>query len=117
MFIKDKELQGGCMRIMRITKLVFALVLALLVAFGVVGIAIAAVRTETTALRNAVTVEGIMEHENAFQNIADSNGGTRVSGTKGYNDSAAYVEGKLRDAGFEVERQEFDYPFFQELTP
>jgi Zn-dependent M28 family amino/carboxypeptidase len=102
---------------MRRITVVLGLVLALLVAFGVVGIAIAAVRTETTALRNAVTVEGIMEHENAFQNIANSNGGTRVSGTKGYNDSAAYVEGKLEDAGYEVERQEFNYPFFQELTP
>ena len=99
------------------TKLVLALVLALLVAFGVVGIAIAAVPTDTSALRNAVTVDGIMEHERAFQDIADANGGTRVSGTPGYDASAAYVEGKLRAAGFEVERQAFDYPFFQELTP
>ena len=102
---------------MRITKLVLALVLALLVAFGVVGIAIAAVPTDTTALRNAVTVDAIMEHERAFQNIADSNGGTRVSGTPGYDASAAYVEGKLRAAGFGVERQAFDYPFFQVLSP
>jgi Zn-dependent M28 family amino/carboxypeptidase len=101
---------------MRKTNLVFALVLALLVAFGVVGIAIAAVPTDTSALRNAVTVEGIMEHENAFQNIADLNGGTRVSGTPGYNASADYVAGKLGAAGYEVKRQEFDYPFFQELT-
>ncbi len=98
------------------TKLVLALVLALLVAFGVVGIAIAAVPTDTTALRNAVGVEGIMAHERAFQKIANSNHGTRVSGTPGHDASAAYVEGKLRAAGFEVKRQAFDYPFFQELT-
>jgi hypothetical protein len=98
------------------TKLVLALVLALLVAFGVVGIAIAAVPTDTTALRNAVSVEGIMAHERAFQKIANSNHGTRVSGTPGYDASAAYVEGKLRAAGFKVERQAFDYPFFQVLT-
>src|SRR5829696_8322915 len=114
MFIKDKELQGGCMLK---TKLVLALVLALLVAFGVVGIAIAAVPTDTTALRNAVSVEGIMAHERAFQKIANSNHGTRVSGTPGYDASAAYVEGKLSAAGFKVERQAFDYPFFQVLTP
>jgi Zn-dependent M28 family amino/carboxypeptidase len=116
MFIKDKELQGGCMRKTKLAKLVLALVLALLVAFGVVGIAIAAVPTDTTALRNAVSVEGIMAHERAFQKIANSNHGTRVSGTPGYDASAAYVEGKLRAAGFKVERQAFDYPFFQELT-
>jgi Zn-dependent M28 family amino/carboxypeptidase len=114
MFIKDKEVQGGCMLK---TKLVLALVLALLVAFGVVGIAIAAVPTDTTALRNAVSVEGIMAHERAFQKIANSNHGTRVSGTPGYDRSAAYVEGKLEDAGYQVERQAFDYPFFQVLTP
>jgi Zn-dependent M28 family amino/carboxypeptidase len=113
MFIKDKVVQGGCMLK---TKLVLALVLALLVAFGVVGIAIAAVPTDTTALRNAVSVEGIMAHERAFQKIANSNHGTRVSGTPGYDASAAYVEGKLRAAGFKVERQAFDYPFFQVLT-
>jgi Zn-dependent M28 family amino/carboxypeptidase len=99
------------------TKLVLALVLALLVAFGVVGVAIAADTTDTSALRNAVSVEGIMKHENAFQNIADSNGGTRVSGTRGYDASAAYVKKQLKAAGYEVERQAFDYPFFQELTP
>ena len=101
---------------MRRITVVLGLVLALSVAFGVVGIAIAAVPTDTSALRNAVTVDGIMAHERAFQKIANSNGGTRVSGTPGYDASAAYVEGKLRAAGFEVERQAFDYPFFQELT-
>jgi Peptidase family M28/PA domain len=107
------------------TKLVFALVLALLVAFGVVGIAIAAVPTDTSALRDAVTVKGIMEHEQAFQNIADANGGNRVapppgSDTSGYDDSAAYVVEKLKAAGYkdeEVTVQKFRYPYFQELTP
>jgi hypothetical protein len=113
MFIKDKEVQGGCMLK---TKLVLALVLALLVAFGVVGTAAMAITTDTTALRNAVSVEGIMAHERAFQKIADSNGGTRVSGTRGYDASAAYVKQQLKAAGYEVERQAFDYPFFQEVT-
>jgi Zn-dependent M28 family amino/carboxypeptidase len=101
---------------MRRITVVAGVVLALLVAFGVVGVALAAVPTDTTALRNAVSVEGIMAHERAFQKIANSNHGTRVSGTPGYDASAAYVEGKLRAAGFKVERQAFDYPFFQELT-
>ena len=102
---------------MRRTTVVLGLVLALLVAFGVVGIAIAAVPTDTSALRTAVSVERIMAHENAFQNIADANGGTRVSGTSGYDASAAYVKEKLEAAGYNVTEQKFTYPFFQELTP
>jgi hypothetical protein len=102
---------------MKRTTVVLGLVLALLVAFGVVGIAIAAVPTDTSALRTAVSVERIMAHENAFQNIADANGGTRVSGTSGYDASAAYVKEKLEAAGYKVTEQKFTYPFFQELTP
>ena len=72
----------------------------------------AAVGTDTSALRNAVTVEGIMEHEQALQAIADANGGTRASGTPGYDASADYVAGVLSDAGYSVRQQEFDYEFF-----
>ena len=104
------------MRKTKLAKLVLALVLALLVAFGVVGTAAMAVPTDTTALRNAVTVDGIMKHESAFQDIANSNGGTRVSGTPGYDASAAYVKNQLKAAGYNVTVQEFTYPFFQELT-
>jgi hypothetical protein len=125
----QKQPIGGCeekeVALMRRITVVLGLVLALLVALGVVGIAIAAVPTDTSALRNAVTVDGIMEHERAFQNIADLNGGTRVapppgSDTSGYDDSAAYVVEKLKAAGYkdeEVTVQKFSYPFFQELTP
>ena len=104
---------------MRKTNLVFALVLALLVAFGVVGTAAMAIPTptDTTALRNAVSVERIIKHERAFQKIADSNGGTRVTGTQGYDASADYVAGKLKAAGYNVTVQEFTHPFFQVLTP
>jgi Zn-dependent M28 family amino/carboxypeptidase len=107
---------------MRMTKLVLALVLALLVAFGVVGIAIAAVPMDTTTalrtsstLRNAVRVDAIMEHERVFQKIANSNDHTRVSGTPGYDTSAEYVAGKLRAAGYAVTLQTFTFPFFQEV--
>ena len=102
---------------MRRTTVVLGLVLALLVAFGVVGVATAADTTDTSALRNAVSVEGIMKHENAFQKIANSNGGTRVSGSPGYDASAAYVKRQLKAAGYTVTKQKLTYPFFQELTP
>ena len=102
---------------MRRITVVAGVVLALMVAFGVVGVALAAVPTDTTALRNAVSVERIIKHERAFQKIADSNGGTRVTGTPGYDASADYVAGKLKAAGYNVTVQEFTHPFFQVLTP
>ena len=55
------------------------------------GVASAAVPTDSEALRTAVTAEGIMVHENAFKGIADENGDTRASGTPGYDASADYV--------------------------
>jgi Zn-dependent M28 family amino/carboxypeptidase len=117
----QKQPTGGCQEkevaLMRRTTVVLGLVLALLVAFGVVGVATAADTTDTSALRNAVSVEGIMKHENAFQKIANSNGGTRVSGSPGYDASAAYVKRQLKAAGYTVTKQKFTYPFFQELTP
>jgi len=39
---------------------------------------------DSTALERAVTVEGIHEHQQALQNIADLNGGTRHTRTPGF---------------------------------
>jgi hypothetical protein len=47
---------------------------------------------DTTRLRNAVTVSGILAHERVFQRIANQNGGTRASGMPGYDASADYVK-------------------------
>ena len=44
-----------------------------------------------------------MAHEQAFQQIADANGGTRASGTPGYEASVDYVVGQLTAAGYAVE--------------
>jgi Zn-dependent M28 family amino/carboxypeptidase len=71
----------------------------------------------TKKLRNAVTVGGILAHERVLQRIANQNGGTRASGTPGYDASAAYVAGRLKAAGYKVTEQEFVFPFFRELTP
>ncbi len=102
---------------MQRTRLAVTLTLALLMALTAASIASAAVPTDTSALREAVTVEGILEHERSFQEIADANGGTRASGTPGYDASAAYVAERLREAGYEVTLQPFTFPFFQELEP
>jgi Zn-dependent M28 family amino/carboxypeptidase len=61
-----------------------------------------------------VTLGGVREHLQRFQAIADANGGTRASGTPGYNASADYVEQRLESAGWTVERQSFQFPFFQQ---
>ena len=72
---------------------------------------------DTTALTNGVTVNGIMQHERKFQQIANDNDGTRASGTPGFDASADYVARKLRQAGYDVRRQTFTFPFFRELSP
>ena len=71
----------------------------------------------TKKLRQAVTVAGILQHERAFQRIANNNDGTRASGTPGFAASANYVVKKLRHAGYKVKRQTFTFPFFNELAP
>jgi Zn-dependent M28 family amino/carboxypeptidase len=68
--------------------------------------------TNSSALRDAVTVDGVLDHEQAFQAIADANGGTRAAGTPGYEASGAYVEELLDDAGYLVSRQPFTYEQF-----
>ena len=59
----------------------------------------------------------MMRHEQALQNIATANGGTRASGTPGYDASVDYVVGQLEDAGYDPVVQPFDFAFFQELAP
>ena len=65
------------------------------VSLAVVAPASADNGTDTSALREAVTVDGILAHEQAFQAIADANGGTRAAGTPGYEASGDYVEDLL----------------------
>jgi Zn-dependent M28 family amino/carboxypeptidase len=71
----------------------------------------------TTKLRDAVTVGGILAHERALQRIANQNDGTRASGTPGYDASASYVKKTMRAAGYTVKEQSFTFPFFRELAP
>ena len=76
----------------------------------------AAPSTDTQALRDAVTVSGILGHEQALQDIADANAGTRASGTPGFDASKDYVVDQLQDAGYAVTVQPFTFPFFKELS-
>jgi len=65
-------------------------------------------------LLSCVNADDAFEHLEAFQAIADANGGTRASGTPGYDASADYVAGLLADAGYEIERQVFDFSLYTE---
>lgn len=80
------------------------------------AVASCAVSTDTSPLREAVTADGILQHREEFQAIADANDGTRASGTPGYDASADYVADLLSSAGYEVTRQEFDYEQFLETA-
>jgi len=70
----------------------------------------------TKKIRNAVTVNGILAHERVLQRIANQNGGTRASGTPGYDASSKYVAATLKKAGYKVKVQEFTFPFFRTLA-
>ncbi len=62
-------------------------------------------------LLGCVTVDGVLEHEQALQAIADANGGTRAAGTTGYTESVGYVVDTLEAAGWNVELDEFPFTF------
>src|SRR3954454_24373636 len=78
-------------------------------------------------LLECVTLDGVREHQQALQDIADKNQdpyypGTRADGTEGYEGSADYVAGLLEKAGYDVTRQpvEFEFAFpaeLRQLTP
>jgi Zn-dependent M28 family amino/carboxypeptidase len=72
---------------------------------------------DAAKLRKALTLKGMLRHEQALQRIAEANGGTRVSGTPGYDQSVDYVVEQLEKAGYKPVVQPFDFAFFQELTP
>jgi Zn-dependent M28 family amino/carboxypeptidase len=78
-------------------------------------------------LLGCVTLEGVREHQEAFQAIADANDdpfypGTRAAGTEGYDNSADYVAGLLEDAGYDVTLDPVEITFnfpaeLRQLTP
>jgi Zn-dependent M28 family amino/carboxypeptidase len=74
-------------------------------------------RTNNTyeKLLECASADGASEHLEAFQAIADENGGTRASGTPGYEASVDYVAEQARSWGYDVTVQEFDFPTFEPL--
>jgi Zn-dependent M28 family amino/carboxypeptidase len=61
--------------------------------------------------------EGAFRHLRALQDIASASGGNRAAGTPGYDRSAEYVAERLKEAGYVVRLEEFEFPFFEERAP
>ena len=59
----------------------------------------------------------IGRHLDALAQIARDNNGERAAGTSGYAASVDYVVEQLTTLGFEVERQPFEFTFFDEVAP
>ena len=74
----------------------------------------AAKAIDTTALRDAVTLDAMRSHQQAFQDAADAGDGTREASSQGYFDSVDHIV-NLLDGDYDVTVQYFDYPFFEEL--
>ena len=78
-------------------------------------------------LLGCVTLDGVREHQSAFQAIADASDdpfypGTRAAGTEGYAESVEYVAGLLEDAGYDVTLDPVEITFnfpavLRQLTP
>jgi hypothetical protein len=60
----------------------------------------------------AITRQELGRHLAALQRIADAHGGNRAAGTPGYDASADYVAARLRDAGWNVSRQQVPFTYF-----
>src|SRR5712671_4170227 len=60
---------------------------------------------------------GAFRHLRVLQDIASASGGNRAAGTPGYDRSAEYVVDRLKEAGYVVRLEEFEFPFFEERAP
>jgi PA domain-containing protein/peptidase M28-like protein len=66
---------------------------------------------------NTAASEGAFRHLRALQDIASASSGNRAAGTPGYDRSADYVAERLKEAGYLVRLEEFEFPFFEERAP
>ncbi len=74
------------------------------------------VNNNINKLLECVTVEGVRQHQAAFQAAADASGGTRAAGFAGYDASVAYVTETLEAAGYDVELDPFEFTFVPPAT-
>ncbi|MCA9637009.1 MAG: M20/M25/M40 family metallo-hydrolase [Myxococcales bacterium] len=69
------------------------------------------------ALGEAIDGAALESHMIAFAEIADANAGTRAVATPGYARSAEHAVATLEAAGYQVERQVFEYPDYELVGP
>jgi hypothetical protein len=79
--------------------------------------AAAADRYNSRPYRQIVTVPNMLQHEQALQNIANANGGIRLAGTSGNDQTIDYIASTMTAAGWAVQKQPFVFSYFQELAP
>ena len=77
----------------------------------------AADRYNSKPYRQIVTVPNILQHEQALQDIANANNGTRLAGTSGNVATVDYIFSTMAADGWAVQKQPFIFPYFQELAP
>jgi hypothetical protein len=98
-----------------------ACAVVVVVSLAVVGPAAAAPPVDTSDLRQAVTVDGITDHQAALESIANDNIfegiPTRATGTPGHEASVDYVVQTMEGAGFNVSLQPFEADIFFEQAP
>ncbi|MGH1563681.1 M20/M25/M40 family metallo-hydrolase [Mumia sp. DW29H23] len=87
--------------------------IAALCVAGAVPANAASNNNSVTKLTKAVTVEGVLDHLEALQEIADENG-DRAAGRPGYGASVAYVVDQLEGAGYDPVVQPFAFDYFEE---
>jgi Peptidase family M28/PA domain len=68
-------------------------------------------------LARAVTPDRLKAHLVALAGVARRNGGSREAGTRGYEQSVAYVVRQLRQAGYRPRLHPFAFDFFRERRP
>jgi hypothetical protein len=69
------------------------------------------------ALRNAIDVDAITADLRELQSVTDAHGGARPAGSDGHDAAAQFVADQLRAAGFDVQLQPVDLPYFQQTGP
>ncbi len=118
-FTLARPLRAGLLTVAAVAAAAFLLVTP---AVGAPPQAACDTRTNNTydKLLECVRLDGVREHQAAFQAIADANGGTRAAATPGYDASVDYVIETLEAAGWSVETDQFDFTVaqpIQQLTP
>jgi Zn-dependent M28 family amino/carboxypeptidase len=72
---------------------------------------------QSMGFRKAVTLGNIRAHQQALQAIGTANGGNRLAGTAGHDQSAEYVYNELTEAGYSPSYQEFTFQLVSDRTP